>query len=168
MTKQEAYNRIKSYFSLPGTTFGWDEEDGSCVYVARDGARCAIGVLIPEKEAFDELAKMCHGGVESLRETVSYEMDREEGGYDYDPRLKRAARRLYDMLGLGDTSMIDFYIGCQRIHDRHAEAFATQYVSKYSMDTTSITPVISVELTEAKATMLRDLAIFAADEGLVA
>ena len=167
MTKQEAYNRIKSYFSLPGTTFGWDEEDGSCVYVARDGARCAIGVLIPEKEAFDELAKMCHGGVTSLTETLSYEMNRTDG-YNYDPRISRAARRLYDMLGLGDKSMIDFYQGCQRIHDRHAEAFATQYVSKYSMDTTSVTPILGVDLTEAKANMLRDLAIFASDEGLVA
>ena len=169
MTKQEAYNRINSYFSMPTAEFGWGEDQ--CVYLDRDSrARCAVGVLIPEKEAFDELAMMSMGSVSDLRETLLYH--RGENGSR--PDLRRAAARLYDTLSFDDPEFIAFLEGCQRIHDKHGEAFNTQFVSnRYFYDSTAdeerssgFRPIINQGLAEAKRVMLAELRAFALENDL--
>ena len=52
MTTQEAYQRMVDYFSRPGATLGWDDEQSLCTY--RSGSRvCAVGALLPKK-LYDE------------------------------------------------------------------------------------------------------------------
>jgi hypothetical protein len=50
---QAAYDKIKRYFSKPGAVIAahWDEDEGTdkCDYLGPDGAKCAIGCLIPAK-----------------------------------------------------------------------------------------------------------------------
>ena len=162
MTKQEAYNRIKAHFSMPGSEFGWGDEEQSCVYLDKDSrARCAVGVLIPEKETFDEIAINSQGSVDGLKTELLRDMEGEN------VQRARAARRLYDLLGLDDFSMTAFLQGCQTIHDRHAECYATQYVSAWNRQS-EYDIVIDSGIEAAKAAMLREYADFATREGLVA
>jgi hypothetical protein len=164
LTKQEAYNKIVAYFSAPGTEFGWSTDTQSCVYLSAESARCAVGVLIPEKEAFDEIARMCHGGVDDLRETI-LSIARDDSYEGYAP-LRRAARRLADILSLGDNDFQDFLKECQRIHDKHAEAFSTGFVSTYMDNRAAV--IVDQGVTAAKAAMLLELRGMALDEGLTA
>ena len=62
MTTQKAYERIRAWFLRPGAVFGFDREEGNCVY--RGGSkpysrvRCAVGCLIPPKNYTDQLEGM--------------------------------------------------------------------------------------------------------------
>src|SRR6188472_1396689 len=168
MTKQEAYDKIVAYFSMPTAQFGWGEDQ--CVYLDMESrARCAVGVLIPEKEAFDELAAMSMGSVGDLKETLLYHRGETNTSL---PHLRRAAARLYDILNFDDSDFIGFLEGCQRIHDRHGEAYSTQYVSPYSRDygaadsyDAQFRPVINQGLAEAKRVMLAELKAYAEEQG---
>jgi len=167
MTKQEAYDKIVAYFSMPTAQFGWGEDQ--CVYLDMESrARCAVGVLIPEKEAFDELAAMSMGSVGDLKETLLYH----RGENSSLPHLRRAAARLYDILSFDDPDFVGFLEGCQRIHDRHGEAYSTQYVSSYTVNYTGMDgplfkPDINQGLAEAKRVMLAELKAYAEEDGLV-
>ena len=56
MTKQEAYDQIKAYFSRPNAVLARVEEideegnlfTGECFYMDDNGNKCAVGCLIPE------------------------------------------------------------------------------------------------------------------------
>ena len=48
MTTQEAYDKIREYFSHPEAEFGVGE-DGSCEYISSEGRKCAVGCLIPHE-----------------------------------------------------------------------------------------------------------------------
>src|SRR5689334_7826986 len=50
MDTQEAYEKIRNWFSKPIHGFGYDIESDRCLYRAPNGDRCAIGCLIPDKE----------------------------------------------------------------------------------------------------------------------
>jgi len=171
MTKQEAYDKIVAYFSMPTAEFGWGEDQ--CVYLDMESRnRCAVGVLIPEKEAFDELAAMSMGSVGDLKETLLYH----RGENSSRPELRRAAARLYDILSFDDVEFIAFLETCQRVHDRHAEAYSTQYLSTYSYDYedgnfgtnhSGFRPIINQGLEAAKRQMLAELKAYAEEVGLV-
>ena len=176
MTKQEAANRIIAWFSKPAAEFGWDADKGQCVYLTDNGARCAVGILIPEKEAYDELARMSLGGIGDFRENVKYHASGESVRYgEQDVRMQRLAQRLNTILSLDDMDFVDFLTRCQRIHDKHAETFATQSVPRYMQDTFlysgvdyGVTPKVGLTLEEAKEAYLAEFKEVCADEyGLV-
>lgn len=48
MTIEQAYRKIRAYFSAPGADFGYDVSSASCVYRTEDGRKCAVGCLIPD------------------------------------------------------------------------------------------------------------------------
>ena len=52
MNTYEAYERIKRYFSKPGARLAQQRNENgnilSCEYLAPDGAKCAVGCLIPK------------------------------------------------------------------------------------------------------------------------
>jgi len=175
MTKQEAANRIIAWFEKPAAEFGWDSDKGQCVYLTDNGARCAVGILIPEKEAYDELARMSLGGIGDFRENVKYHASGESVRYgEADSRFQRLAQRLNTILSLDDMDFVDFLTRCQRIHDKHAEAFATQQVPRYMTDSYLYSvdygdkPEVGLTLEEAKAAYLDEFKAVCADEyGLV-
>lgn len=49
MTKQEAYERIRVYFTKPGAQLAQSEDASVCSYKTSDGRRCAVGCLMPDK-----------------------------------------------------------------------------------------------------------------------
>ena len=97
MTKQEAYEKMREWF-LTDRRFGWDPRlglSGACVYRAPDGARCAIGALIPDGNPM-----LACGGDISLLE------DEHEGEF-------------YGLFG-SDYDLHDFLSEAQCVHDLHA------------------------------------------------
>ena len=47
MNTQEAYERIRAHF-LTDQRYGYDQEKDVCRYLTDDGAKCAVGCLIPD------------------------------------------------------------------------------------------------------------------------
>lgn len=45
---QEAYERIRTYFSRPGAELAYSDE-GECCYRTPDGNACALGCLLPDE-----------------------------------------------------------------------------------------------------------------------
>lgn len=116
---QEAYERIRAYFSEPGAVLA-KSEYGSCYYRAEDGiAKCAVGCLIPD-ELYDKIINEDDG--ETLGEAI-------EGN---------ALSELVDFTLLkpivnGDDEVgqnkLHFLEDAQRLHDRVA-ASAADFVVK--------------------------------------
>lgn len=52
LTKQEAYEKIRAWFSRPNAVYGMDPQEANCVYRAEQDPhseiRCAVGCLIPD------------------------------------------------------------------------------------------------------------------------
>jgi hypothetical protein len=53
MTAQEIFDRVWTHFVVEWNPRSMDE-DGDCVYRGPDGARCAVGVFIPDAEYRDD------------------------------------------------------------------------------------------------------------------
>ena len=53
MTTQEAYEKIRKWFTRPNAVYGYNEKEVQCQYRANEKARslrrCAIGCLIPNR-----------------------------------------------------------------------------------------------------------------------
>lgn len=66
MTDQQAYEKIRAWFTRPNAVFGWDKETESCVYrggyKALSRARCAVGCLIPSRRYHSDLED-CDPGI---------------------------------------------------------------------------------------------------------
>ena len=88
MTKQEAYERIRAHF-VADRRYGYRpataETEAACVYLAADGAKCAIGCLMPDGNPMQE----AQGGIFTLAR-------------DY-------TKHLADLLGIDATETRDFY-----------------------------------------------------------
>lgn len=48
-TEQEAFDKVWDWFVVQGKPRSLNE-DGGCAYRGKDGARCAVGVLVPDEE----------------------------------------------------------------------------------------------------------------------
>lgn len=98
-TINEAYNRIKEYFSQPGARIALEDPDVQqefrrCVYLAEDGAKCAVGCLMSEEEWIPDIEGM--PASEVIHKLGWYE------GEDYE----------------FVQTMGDFLDDCQLIHDK--------------------------------------------------
>lgn len=50
MTKQSAFNKVWRWFIRDGHGMSWDvNNDGQCMFRGPRGAKCAVGVLIPNR-----------------------------------------------------------------------------------------------------------------------
>lgn len=107
MNTYEAYEKIKAYFSKPGARLAQvRNENGailSCEYLAPDGAKCAVGCLIPKALYTTDIeGKSAFEAMDDLR--------------DNDPKLYEAT--------FGDVNL-GFLEVAQQAHDeaRTVEAF---------------------------------------------
>ena len=105
MTTQEAYEKIREWF-LTDRRLGWDDAAEACVYRATDGARCAIGCLIPDGNTMLQ----CDGDISLLFE-------------DFES----------DFIGLfgDDDYLYDFLARAQLIHDGEAGKYGSKDVEKF-------------------------------------
>jgi hypothetical protein len=58
MTKQEAFDRVWDWFVVQGKPRSSNPR-GECFYRGDDGAKCAVGVLIPDPEYKDHFEGIC-------------------------------------------------------------------------------------------------------------
>ena len=74
MTKQEAYERIRAHFDAD-PRYGYRpetaERDSTCLYLTDDGAKCAVGCLIPDGSPMQE----AQGGVWTLTRDYTAEFN---------------------------------------------------------------------------------------------
>lgn len=85
MTEQEAYNKIRAWFTRPTAKFGYnqnegDEREGMCVYRGNGKAgsrtRCAVGCVLPNELYSPDMEGMAFGlepRSPALRRGVSFE-----------------------------------------------------------------------------------------------
>jgi hypothetical protein len=50
VTKQEIFDKVYRWFAVDGNQRSFDTQRGLCAYRGKNGARCAVGVLIPDNE----------------------------------------------------------------------------------------------------------------------
>lgn len=59
MTTQQAYEKMRAWFSKPGRPFGYDDRLGACQYRGggdpHSSIRCAVGCLIPPRKYDPEI-----------------------------------------------------------------------------------------------------------------
>jgi len=48
-TQQNIFNHVWNYFLVDKNDFGWNAAGGLCEYRTPDGAKCAIGCMIPDE-----------------------------------------------------------------------------------------------------------------------
>lgn len=99
MTIEQAYRKIRAYFSKPGAKFGYEEEMGKCYYRTLDHRKCAVGCLIPDEkydQSFEEtdLVTLLYDGLGFLRPDV------EVGRF---VEFLHATQRTHDSRALGKT-----------------------------------------------------------------
>jgi hypothetical protein len=65
MTKQQAYNKMRRYFTQPGAELSKDKSENLCFYRKRNGKvrKCAIGCLFPDRLYTEEMENRDAQGV---------------------------------------------------------------------------------------------------------
>jgi hypothetical protein len=92
MTTQEAYESIRAYFNEPGATLAVEAVTPypRCSYRTTDGAKCAVGCLIPDDLYDPRIEGKSIEGVLKLSPSL-------RGHFrDVDPKFLLGAQRLHD------------------------------------------------------------------------
>lgn len=126
MTTQEAYERIREYFSRPGAELG-KSDHGSCAYITASGAKCAVGCLIPD-EILSKWGNSLNesGSLEGLKDGVV-------DNYGHFFMAFRDIPGLQELLNGEDAEgqrKFDFLSEAQKRHDDSFTKTAEQFVAK--------------------------------------
>lgn len=98
LTLQEAFDTIWQKFVVEGAPRAYDKHDASCKYRLPGGARCFIGVLIP-----DELYEPSFESEGSIS-AVMYERPKIKALLPFEPDVISQLQGIHDMYGVtGDT-----------------------------------------------------------------
>jgi hypothetical protein len=112
MTLQEAYEKMRAYFSQPGARLARLGKGSTCEYITKDGRQCAVGCLIDQTWLVDNADVNAIGSLACFFEPEEHD----------DSEL---AEEFLEQLGMTrddkDSRLVGFLHTAQSAHDSDAD-----------------------------------------------